>query len=579
MLILTTNMERDEAPEVSSKLTIRERSLAKAGKTLGKFAVYAGAGIIGAGVGAQVSPEYQGELADGMVSYTIDTDVDMSALGDTQVSIDTSIGRIKPNQKINSLPLSVSIRPTLERTPSIEKLMESEDEIRQGIKEYGQQLALHAGIGLAAAEAMIYAATRLASRKKLPAREIYMAVAGVTAASSVIAGTGAVTYNREVNFQDYVATGVLGSTLQNWPSVMENYYDQNNVLNAGLRAWAELEQSGQDEASGDFEKDTEHTGLRVMAISDIHLANTYTDIAKIAEQNDIDLVINTGDESEWGLNGEITPEFKASVEQLTSEVPMIWIAGNHDSPHTVAAMRTIPGVIVLGDKQKNSDGSYKVRADEVSAYGLDIIATTDPRVLGLSDEGIYGADDDGSNLKELALTANQQQLKDVPSDSFYNIALSHEPISAVTIPRYIIRDTAGLEESDVVQMTMSGHMHSQNEIDQIQPSSQQPITLREGSTGGGGIRYEGTEGRQSTFSIIDFTQDCQAASVTRIQVLDETNPMQEPTVTTRKLNLSPQEIPAGQVCDVEQGISEVTPVTLGYDSATQGPLQKNGDPY
>ena len=98
-----------------------------------------------------------------------------------------------------------------------------------------------------------------------------------------------------------------------------------------------------------------------MTISDMHLASTYPLVAQYAKNFDVKLIINTGDESEFGTRAEMTTELPRADPCADRDVPMIWVAGNHDSPETIAVMRSIPGVTVLGTKTAADDG-YAVGA-------------------------------------------------------------------------------------------------------------------------------------------------------------------------------------------------------------------------
>ncbi len=102
------------------------------------------------------------------------------------------------------------------------------------------------------------------------------------------------------------------------------------------------------------------------------------------------MIVNTGDESEFGSAAEMTPSFVRSIAAVTAKVPMIWIAGNHDSPAVVRTMSGIHGVTVLGTKVAQPDGTFRVSASSVNALGLTVAGLPDPRVYGA--KGAYGAE-------------------------------------------------------------------------------------------------------------------------------------------------------------------------------------------
>ena len=50
------------------------------------------------------------------------------------------------------------------------------------------------------------------------------------------------------------------------------------------------------------------TSYNIMFISDMHLASTYPLVAQYAANFDVALIVNTGDESEFGTRAEMTPD-------------------------------------------------------------------------------------------------------------------------------------------------------------------------------------------------------------------------------------------------------------------------------
>jgi predicted MPP superfamily phosphohydrolase len=103
--------------------------------------------------------------------------------------------------------------------------------------------------------------------------------------------------------------------------------------------------------------------VTVLHISDIHLNPIAFDLTdKLVEQFEVDLVVDTGDITNWGT--EVESGTVARVGQV--KVPYVFVRGNHDSLRTQQAVAAFPNAVVL-------DG----RVAEVR--GLVIAGIGDPR--------------------------------------------------------------------------------------------------------------------------------------------------------------------------------------------------------
>ncbi|GAB3971517.1 hypothetical protein GCM10027615_30450 [Plantactinospora veratri] len=84
--------------------------------------------------------------------------------------------------------------------------------------------------------------------------------------------------------------------------------------------------------------------VRVLHVSDLHLNPTAWQVVRtVVEQFKIDVVIDTGDMTDWGSEPEAS--FVGSIGLL--KVPYVFIRGNHDSPATAAAVSRQRNAIVL----------------------------------------------------------------------------------------------------------------------------------------------------------------------------------------------------------------------------------------
>ena len=198
------------------------------------------------------------------------------------------------------------------------------------------------------------------------------------------------------------------------------------------------------------------TSYNIMFISDMHLASTYPLVAQYAANFDVALIVNTGDESEFGTRAEMTPAYLGQLRALTKTTPMIWLAGNHDSPETVNVMRSIPGVTVVGTKTTGVGGSIAVTAQQLSIYGLTIGAMPDPRVYGGSAD--YGSND-GAVVRRLEHAAVDDAVKGASPTEQFDIFATHEPVAA----DQLTKDLPGQ-----IRQTNAGHLHAQNKDSKVQ---------------------------------------------------------------------------------------------------------------
>jgi len=250
------------------------------------------------------------------------------------------------------------------------------------------ELLLGLAIGLAIAAAINMSVRYLRGRPRraheLRHRSVQAGVA--VAVTAAVVGYGALSYNPNW-VRESRLTGTFAAA-QLFPGELSQYYDKQSkalsVLGSVLGIQAALQAQIEDDRTPD-------TALRIMTISDLHLSANYPLVAQYAANYDVDLIVNSGDEAMYGTREEMMPAYLDSIRALTATTPMLWIAGNHDSPATMEIMRTIPGVTVLGTKTADADGAgYTVTAGLVRAYGLTIAGLSDPRVYG--GPGAYGDD-------------------------------------------------------------------------------------------------------------------------------------------------------------------------------------------
>jgi hypothetical protein len=501
------------------------------------------------------------------------------------LSADTTLGSwIFPD--LSGLPVGVHLRPedgaVLEltrtaagdRTDFVQRLQaDAADQLPRIAAWLLGEVLLGIALGLLAAAGINMAVRYLRGRPRRPdelrhrLRQLGAAVAVVLA----VATYGWVTYN-----PDWARTSQLTGTLaaaQLFPSQLKAYYTQQSKVFDVLGSVIGLQATLQTQLDGD---QAPATALRIMFISDMHLAANYPLVQAYAESYDVDLIINTGDESEFGTTAELTPTYLDALRAVTAKTPMLWVAGNHDSPATVAVMRTIPGVTVLGTKRSTGDG-YEVTAGQVDAYGLTVVGLSDPRTYG--GPGAYGSDDTSVTgpLQRTAvddalapLTENNgdggeadgESASDGTGGEVIDIFATHGPVGA---------DEARQLLGDRVRQTNVGHQHQQNDPGDVQHDD--AIDLVEGTTGAGGLDniVRGSERPPIAFSIESVAEDCQFTRVIRFQIHSghptevSSSEAADPQafgsdVTASTIYLRPQAIAEDRTCGVRLGIGEEAPL-------------------
>jgi hypothetical protein len=428
-------------------------------------------------------------------------------------------------------------------------------------------LGLALGVAAAAAVEMSVRYLRRLPRRPWKPRHRILQTAAVLVAVLAVGGYGVLSYNAQWPRQSRL-TGTLAAA-QLFPDQLRQYYTQQSkaldVLGSVVGIQAALQAQIEDAAPP--------AALRIMFISDMHLAANYGLVATYAKNYDVDLIINTGDESEFGTAQELTAPYLDALRSLTASTPMLWLAGNHDSPQVLNLISGIPGITVLGTKAATADG-YRVGADVIEAYGLTVAGLPDPRVYG--GPGAYGADDRKVTdpLERRAVddaVGPDRPDGDVPPSTetpgagdpgasatqeggagTVDVFATHEPVAAQEL-----RTVLG----DRIRETVAGHVHAQNDPGDLQDGS--AIDLVEGSTGAGGLDniVRGADRPPIEFSIESVGADCQFTRIVRFQIASPPTPdtagapqAYGDDVTASSVSFRPQDVAADRTCGTDLGI-------------------------
>ncbi|GIJ78328.1 Calcineurin-like phosphoesterase [Micromonospora phaseoli] len=219
---------------------------------------------------------------------------------------------------------------------------------------------------------------------------------------------------------------------------------------------------------------------RVLHISDLHLNPTAWQLIRtVTEQFGIDVVIDTGDITDWGSEPEAS--YVGSISLL--EKPYVYIRGNHDSGRTAAAVARQPNAIVLDNTT-------------VTVAGLTIAGIGDPRFTPDKSTSPATGGLNQPTADELISTGDKLAATIRSSPRPVDIALVHDPAAAGPL-------------SGTCPLVLAGHTHDRQINTLPEVPGQQPTTLMvQGSTGGAGLRgLEGEEPTPLAMTVLYFDQE------------------------------------------------------------------------
>ncbi|MCW3839672.1 metallophosphoesterase [Micromonospora yasonensis] len=218
---------------------------------------------------------------------------------------------------------------------------------------------------------------------------------------------------------------------------------------------------------------------RVLHVSDMHLNPTgWQLIRTVVEQFNIDVVIDTGDITDWGSEPEAS--FVGSIGLLKK--PYVYIRGNHDSARTAAAVAQQPNAIVLNNST-------------VTVSGLTIAGIGDPRFTPDKETSPAGSGLTAQVANQVIGAGEQLATTVENSPTKVNIAMVHDPSSAGPL-------------SGTCPLVLAGHLHERQVLKLPPvPDKEQTTLMVEGSTGGAGLRgLEGEKPTPLTMTVLYFDQ-------------------------------------------------------------------------
>jgi Icc-related predicted phosphoesterase len=196
------------------------------------------------------------------------------------------------------------------------------------------------------------------------------------------------------------------------------------------------------------------TTIRVLHVTDLHLNPTsYPVIKTIAGQFQVDMVVDTGDLTDWGSDQE--SRYAQGIR--TVGVPYVFVRGNHDSPGTADAVRAQPNAIVLENQVR-------------TVGGLTIAGIGSPRFTPDKSEGDT-AEDEAPALAAGTQLAGTVKAWNATHTRPVDLMLVHEPLTAQALR------ACG-------PLVLAGHVHRRS----IRQLDRDTLLRVEGSTGARGLR-------------------------------------------------------------------------------------------
>jgi predicted MPP superfamily phosphohydrolase len=413
------------------------------------------AGLVGAWLGLLVAGTTQAAVGP----LGVDAAITPAWGGETVVEIDP-IGTLVVDTHNSPLRVRVAVRTvdvggvqTIVASPA--ELAALDDRLVSDLRDVLMKAAVRAGF-VAVAGAIVVAGLLLRSvRRGL----IAGAVAVVAVAGAI--GLAALTFDpdaaREPRF-----TGLLSSAPQLVGSAeaiasnFDAYADQlaHIVTNVGQLYDTTI-------ALPTFAPNDET--IRLLHVSDLHLnPAAWAVIRAVAEQYDVDAIIDTGDIADHGT----APESSYVRPIADLDRPYVFVKGNHDSVLTTAAIAEAPNAIVL-------DGS------PVEVAGLRFLGAPDPRFT--PDQSTRGTANEDIRAASEELADKARSLAR-PAD----VVVFHDPTHVELL-------------DGAVPLVLAGHTHARQTV----VLDEGTRIMVQGSTGGAGLRaLEGEEPTPVTLSVL-----------------------------------------------------------------------------
>ncbi|MER7282545.1 metallophosphoesterase [Dactylosporangium sp. NPDC000244] len=431
-------------------------------------------------------------------SWHGDTSVEIPPLG--SLELNSHDGPVHLRIRLESLD-EARTRAFAAKTGNLEQIShDAVDQLSLGVRRLALQTAGSGLLGAMILVALVFRARRATA-------------AGGLVVIGVLASTGAatlLTFNpaaiQEPTYRGLLvnAPAIIGDAKR----ITDRYEEYRSQLQKLVLNVSKL--YGTISALPVYEPDKSTT--KVLHISDMHLNPAAWGVVRsVADQFDIDIIVDTGDINDWGSEPE------ASYVNVIGDlkVPYLYIRGNHDSAVTAAAVARQPNATVLDDTI-------------VSVKGLTFAGIGDPRFT--PDKSTDESNDE--QHKQVVTSGDILAEKIRSSTKPVDVAMVHDPVAA--------QELAGL-----CPLVLAGHKHERS-IARLNPNpgaaaqvavpapetspsasasaavralQERTLLMVEGSTGGAGLRgLESSKPLPLALSILYFDKDRHLSAYDDIQV-------------------------------------------------------------
>ena len=405
----------------------------------------------------------------------------------SSIGTDTVVG--SASARFSGVAPGIRVEPRVK--PEITELVESEDLSRASltigadersrvIREAYTGIGLRMVAGASAGSALVLLGFGL-YRRGLPTKGV--TATGVVVTLVVCGGTalGAHRAYSPERVEEMHSTGLLEMAVDN-RNLLGDIDDRATQATPYLRNLLALSTALQQEYSP--QELPSDTAVKVLLVSDIHSADEYALMRTIVEEEDIDVVIDSGDLITMGTMEAGLSRLYRSIASL--DVPYVFVRGNHDASsrtdtRLLRRMEKIDNVVLLEPRP----GRYR----EVSVGGVRIAGFNDPRYF---NDPLRGDADNQHEARDAWLEA----WGDRPAP---DLTVSHEGPAVDDVPG---------------QLRINGHKH----VPDLDGNRVQVGTF----TGAGTLRhFVGTDGELTgqphSFDVLSVGEDCRVQTLTRYQ--------------------------------------------------------------
>lgn len=425
-------------------------------------------------VGVDVGPAVLQFSARPEASWRAGTTADLGSLG--RVGLDTHRGPVAVRLRMQEIhPDVMTAVVTAGRELAVPEF--DAEALRSGAIRYGLAVALLAVAAGAGASGVVLRSRSAVAWGGAGGLVLVLGLGGLTLASFRTEPPESVTFEGALS----VAPAVYGDVTVRY----EDFVSQVGSLTTQFAALqqqvaSELPAGGQGSggpAAG--QPGEEPDPIRMLVVSDLHLNEAGMAMAvRLAESYDVDLVVNLGDDTDWGSAAESDRVFG----QPEFDVPYLWVRGNHDSRDTQDGVAA-GGATVLDD-------------DVASVAGLTVYGIGDPTFTPRNSRDVLdvGEQEYKRSWSEREFLPRYRRAAAASADlGGIDVVLVHDQTMARALLE-LARDSedseGGYGDVSVPRLVLSGHIHRFIE------GEAGPVRLIEmGSTGGAGLRtFDSPEG-------------------------------------------------------------------------------------